>query len=111
MVSLLLLMSIMSFWLTPAFTRFVQNELNWVLNIPHWPGRDGIVYRAAPIVDVPTTCPASYRWDFLTVPGTAMLICPIATIVILRISPSRSLQLPGFHPKMSGSARSVISRR
>ena len=87
------LMSIMSFWGTPAFTRFVQNKLHWVLNIPHWPGLDGIVYRTAPIVDVPTMYPASYRWDFLTAPGTAMLICAIATMAILRISPARGLKV------------------
>ena len=89
----LLLISVMSFWGTPAFSRFVQNKLHWVLNIPHWPGLDGIVYRTAPIVDVPTMYPASYRWDFLTAPGTAMLICAIATMAILRISPSRGLKV------------------
>ena len=89
----LLLMSIMSLWGTPAFTRFIQNKLHWVVNIPHWPGLDGIVYRTAPIVDVPTMYPASYRWDFLTAPGTAMLICAIATMAILRISPSRGLKV------------------
>jgi len=89
----LLLMSMMSFWGTPAFTRFVQDKLHWVLNIPHWPGLDGIVYRTAPIVDVPTMYPASYRWNFLTAPGTAMLICGIVTMAILRISPSRGLKV------------------
>jgi len=89
----LLLMSMMSFWGTPAFTRFVQDKLHWVLNIPHWPGLDGIVYRTAPIVDVPTMYPASYRWNFLTAPGTAMLICAVATMAILRISPSRGLKV------------------
>jgi len=89
----LLLMSIMSFWGTPAFTRFVENKLHWVLNIPHWPALDGIVYRTAPIVDVPTMYPASYRWNFFTAPGTAMLICALATMAILRISPSRGLKV------------------
>jgi L-lactate permease len=89
----LLLMSIMSFWGTPAFTRFVEGKLHWVLNIPHWPGLDGIVYRTAPIVDVPTMYPASYRWGFLTAPGTAMLICALATMAILRISPSRGVKV------------------
>jgi L-lactate transport len=89
----LVLMSMMSFWGTPAFTRFVENKLHWVLNIPHWPGLDGIVFRTAPIVDVPTMYPASYRWNFLTAPGTAMLICAIATMAILRISPSRGLKV------------------
>jgi L-lactate transport len=89
----LLLMSIMSSWGAPVFTRFVENKLHWVLNIPHWPGLDGIVYRTAPIVDVPTMYPASYRWNFLTAPGTAMLICAVATMAILRISPSRGLKV------------------
>jgi L-lactate transport len=89
----LLLMSMMSSWGAPAFTRFVQDKLHWVLNIPHWPGLDGIVYRTAPIVDVPTMYPASYRWNFLTAPGTAMLICAVATMAILRISPSRGLKV------------------
>ena len=89
----LLLMSIMSCWGTPVFTRFVQDKLHWVLNIPHWPGLDGIVYRTAPIVDVPTMYPASYRWNFLTAPGTAMLICAVVTMAILRISPSRGLKV------------------
>jgi L-lactate transport len=89
----LLLMSMMSFWGTPALTRFVENKLHWVLNIPQWPGLDGIVYRTAPIVNVPTMYPASYRWNFLTAPGTAMLICAVATMAILRISPSRGLKV------------------
>ena len=89
----LLLISVMSFWGTPSFARFVQDKLHWGLKIPHWPGLDGIVYRTAPIVDVPTIYPASYRWDFLTAPGTAMLICAIATMAILRISPSRGLKV------------------
>ncbi len=89
----LLLMSLMSFWGTPAFTRFFQDKLRWVLNIPHWPGLDGIIYRTPPIVDVPTMYPASYRWTFLTAPGTAMLICAVATMSILRISPSRGLRV------------------
>jgi lactate permease len=89
----LLLMLVMSFWGTPAFAQYVQNKLHWVLNIPHWPGLDGIVYRTAPIVDVPTMYPASYRWDFITAPGTAVLICAIATMAILRISPSRGLKV------------------
>jgi L-lactate transport len=88
-----LLMLVMSFWGTPAFAHYVQNKLHWVLNIPHWPGLDGIVYRTAPIVDVPTMYPASYRWDFLTAPGTAVLICAIVTMAILRISPSRGLKV------------------
>jgi lactate permease len=89
----LLLMTMMSFWGAPGFTRFIQDKLLWVVNIPHWPGLDGIVYRSAPIVEVPTMYPASYRWNFLTAPGTAMLICAVATMAILRISPLRGLKV------------------
>ena len=100
----LLLISVMSFWGTPAFTHFVQDRLHWALKIPHWPGLDGIVYRTAPIVDVPTMYPASYRWDFLTAPGTAMLICAIATMAISGISPSRGLKVFGATCKEVGFA-------
>jgi lactate permease len=88
-----ILMVIMSGWGTPAFIRFVQNRLHWVLNVPHWPGLHGIVYRTAPIVEAPTVYPATYRWDFFTAPGTAMLICALATMALLRISPSRGLKV------------------
>ena len=36
---------------------------------------------------------ASYRWDFLTAPGTAMLICGIVSMAIFRIAPSRGLKV------------------
>jgi len=89
----LFLLAIMSFWEMPAFAHFLQNKLHGVLNIPHWPGLDGIVYRNAPIVETPTMYPASYRWDFLTAPGTAMLICAFASMAILRVGPLRGLKV------------------
>jgi lactate permease len=89
----LFLLAIMSFWETPAFTQFVQNRLHWSLHIRHWPSLDGIVYQTAPIVDSPTMYPASYRWDFLTAPGTAMLICAIVAMAIFRIGPARGLKV------------------
>lgn len=89
----LFLLAIMSFWETPVFTQFVQSRLHWVLNIRHWPSLDGIVYQTAPIVDTPTVYGASYRWDFLTAPGTAMLICAIVAMAIFRIGPARGLKV------------------
>lgn len=89
----LLLLAIMSCWETPAFTQFVQNRLHLVLTIPHWPGLDGIVYQTAPIVETRTIYRASYRWDFFTAPGTAMLTCAIIAMAIFRTSPSRGLKV------------------
>jgi len=89
----LFLLAIMSFWETPVFIQFVQSRLHWVLNIRHWPSLDGIVYQTAPIVDTPTVYGASYRWDFLTAPGTAMLICAIVAMAIFRIGPARGLKV------------------
>ena len=88
-----LLLAIMTLWGMPTFTHFVQNRLHLVLNIPHWPGLDGIVYQTVPIVHAPTLYRASYRWDFLTAPGTAMLICCIVSMAIFRIGPSRGLKV------------------
>ena len=36
---------------------------------------------------------ASYRWDFLTAPGTAMLICAIVSMRVFRVSPTRGLRV------------------
>jgi len=87
----LFLLAIMSLWEMPAFTQFVQRALRLTVNFPHWPGLDGIVYRAVPIVESPEVYRASYRWDFLTAPGTAMLVCAIVSMAVFQISPSRGL--------------------
>jgi len=89
----LLVLVIMSFWETPTFSQFVQKRLHCVVNIPHWPSLDGIVYQTAPIVKTSTLYRASYHLDLLTAPGTAMLICAIASMAILRISPLRGLKV------------------
>ena len=89
----LLLLTIMSVWETPTFTRFFQDRLHLVVNILHWPGLDGMVYQTAPIVETPTLYRASYHWDFLTAPGTAMLLCAIVSMAVLRISPLRGLKV------------------
>ena len=89
----LFLLVIMSFWEMPAFTRFVQHNLHSTVNIFHWPGLDGLVYQAPPIVESPTIYRASYRWDFLTAPGTAMLVCAIVSMAVFQISPLRGLRV------------------
>jgi L-lactate transport len=89
----LLLLVMMSCWQAPSFTHMVANRLHWTLNISHWHGLDGIVYQTAPIVNTPTMYAATYRLDFLTAPGTAMLTCSIISMAILRIGPSRGLRV------------------
>ena len=87
------LLAIMSLWEMPLFTRFVQHTLRSTVNISSWPWLDGIVYQAVPIVESPTLYRASYRWDFLTAPGTAMLICAIVSMAIFRVRPARGLRV------------------
>ena len=89
----LFLLAIMSLWGMSAFTQFVRHTLRSTVNIPHWPGLDGIVYRSVPIVESPEVYRASYRWDFLTARGTAMLVCAIVSMAVFQISPSRGLRV------------------
>ena len=91
--SYLFLLVIMSLWETTTFKQFVQHMLRATVNIPHWPWLDGIVYQAIPIVESPTMYRASYRWDLVTTPGTAMLICAIVSMAVFRIGPTRGLRV------------------
>jgi lactate permease len=91
----LILMVIMAFWGTPVFKNFANKELKWFLLIPHWPGLDGVVYRAAPIVAKPALYAASYRWEWFTAAGTAMLISSIISMVVLGISPATGVRVLG----------------
>lgn len=76
-------------WGTPAFKNWVIKDLQWVINIPHWPGLDGLVYKMTPIVSSPAVYGASYKWEFFSAGGTAILISAIISMAILRISPSK----------------------
>lgn len=89
----ILLMIVMGIWGTPAFKSWVARDLKWFVTIPSWPGLDGIVYRAAPIVATPVKYAASYRWDFFSAPGTAMLISALISMVVLGISPSTGVKV------------------
>jgi lactate permease len=84
----LILMVIMGIWGTPFFKAFVNKSLKWFALVPHWPGLDGVVLRAAPIVAKPAVYGASYRWDWFTAAGTAMLISSIISMVVLGIGPA-----------------------
>lgn len=89
----IILMIVMGIWGTPAFKAWVTQELKWFITIPSWPGLDGIVYRAAPIVAVPSKYAASYRMDFFSAAGTAMLISSILSMVVLGLSPAAGVRV------------------
>ena len=87
-----ILVLIMGLWGMPSFKNWVVNELHWVVNIPQWPGLHGRVYTTVPGAQ-PAMYKASYRWEFFTIPGTAIFISSLVTMVILGISPSRGLKV------------------
>lgn len=84
----LILMVIMGIWGIPSFKTWVLKDLQWFVNISHWPGLDGFVYKTAPIVTQPAVYAANYRWDFFSYAGTAMLFSAILAMVVLKIRPS-----------------------
>lgn len=89
----LMLMVIMGIWGTPAFKNWVLKDLQWFVNIPHWPGLDGLVFKTTPIVAKPALYAASYRWDFFSAAGTAMLITALLSMLILKVSPAKGIKV------------------
>lgn len=89
----IILMIVMGIWGTPAFKAWVAKDLKWFITIPSWPGLDGIVYRAAPIVAVPAKYAASYRMDFFSAAGTAMLISSMLSMAVLGLSPAAGVRV------------------
>jgi len=86
---------IMGIWGTNTFKDFIGKDLKWFINIPHWPGLDGLVMKTMPIVKKPAMYAASYRWDFFAAAGTAILITCLITMLILKISPTRGAKVFG----------------
>ncbi|MDP4160537.1 MAG: lactate permease LctP family transporter [Bacillota bacterium] len=82
-------------WGTQSFKDLVAKNLKWFVNIPHWPGLDGLVLKAAPIVKKPAVYAASYKWDFFAAAGTSILITCLITMLILKISPARAGKVAG----------------
>jgi L-lactate transport len=82
-------------WGTNTFKDLVGKNLKWFVNIPHWPGLDGLVLKAAPIVKKPAVYAANYKWDFFAAAGTAILITCLITMLILKISPARAGKVAG----------------
>ena len=83
----LILTALVTIWGLPSFKNLINNKLGWILTFK-WPGLDGMVYKAAPIVAKPTVYDAVFKWDFLTAGGTAILISALISIVVLGIKPA-----------------------
>ena len=105
----LALMVIMGVWGIPAFKSWVLNTRHWLVAIPHWPFLDGVVYRTAPIVATPAKYAASYKWEFFTAAGTAMLISSLVSMIILQIGPARGAKVFGKTCKQLSYALVTLS--
>ena len=81
-------------WGTPSFKAWATKAGLFVL-IPHWPGLDGMVYKAAPIVPKPALYAATYKWDWFTAGGTAILIAAIISMFVLGVKPGKALEVFG----------------
>lgn len=90
----IILTVMVSIWGLPSFKAWVT-QMGWFVNIAHWPGLDGLVYKAAPIVAKPAIYAASYRWDFFASGGTAILISAIISMFILGVSPAKGIKVFG----------------
>ncbi len=88
------LMTIMGIWGIPAFKGWINGQ-HWFVMVKSWPGLDGVVYRVAPVVAKPAKLAASYKWEYLLAPGTAMLISSFISMMILKISPARGAKVFG----------------
>ena len=84
----LILMVVMGIWGTPYFKAYALKTHHWFVAVPHWPGLDGVVFKAAPIVAKPAAYAASYRWEWFTAPGTAMFLSALISMGVLGVSPA-----------------------
>ncbi|MBK6407507.1 MAG: lactate permease LctP family transporter [Holophagales bacterium] len=103
----LILMAVMGIWGTPAFKNLILKDLKWLVAVPHWPGLDGVVWKSAPIVAEPAAYAASYKWEFFTAPGTAMLLSALIAMAILRVAPSTGLRV--FRATLKQLAFSLVT--
>lgn len=81
-------------WGTPSFKAWAT-KAGLYLGIPHWPGLDGFVYKAAPIVPKPAVYAASYKWEWFAAGGTAILLTAIISTFILGIGPGKAVEVFG----------------
>jgi len=82
-------------WGTPGFKDWALNKMHLAVYINHWPGLDGLVYKAAPIVAKPAVYAAAYKWDFFSAAGTAILISAVISTLILGVKPTTAVKVFG----------------
>ncbi len=88
----IILTALVGIWGTPTLKNWA-NGAGLYLSIPSWPGLDGLVYKAAPIVAKPEIYGASYKWDWFSAGGTAILISAIISMFILGVKPGKFLEI------------------
>lgn len=88
----IILTVLVGIWGTPTLKNWANNN-GLYLSIKSWPGLDGLVYKAAPIVAKPEVYAASYKWDWFSAGGTAILISAIISMFILGIKPGKFLAI------------------
>lgn len=87
-----ILTAMVTIWGLPGFKSLILDQLHLVLKFS-WPGLDGMIYKAAPIVAKPTVYDAIFKWDFLSAGGTAILIAAIISCFVLGIKPGKAVKV------------------
>ncbi|MFC3061461.1 L-lactate permease [Paenirhodobacter populi] len=93
----IILTVMVTIWSLAPFKRlFAPNGAmsNWVASI-HVPLLDNIVLKTQPIVAEPTPFAAVYKFDWLSAVGTAILIAALISIVVLKVKPSKAVEVFG----------------
>jgi glycolate permease/lactate permease len=80
-------------WGLPSFKTWALDQMHLVYYIKSWPGLDGLVYKAAPIVAKPTIYAASFKWDYFSAGGTAILFASIISMFVLGIKPATAFKV------------------
>jgi L-lactate transport len=88
-----ILTAMVTIWGLPGFKSWALDKMHLVFYINHWPGLDGLVYKAAPIVAKPTVYAASFKWDYFSAGGTAILLTAIISMFILGIKPGQAVKV------------------
>lgn len=80
-------------WGLPSFKTWALEKMHLVYYIQSWPGLDGLVYKTAPIVAKPTIYAASFKWDYFSAGGTAILIASIISCFIIGVKPAKAIKV------------------
>lgn len=91
----IILTGMVTIWGTPAFKTWAVDKMHLVFYVKSWPGLDGLVYKASPIVAKPAIYSASFKWDYFSAGGTAILFTAIISMFILGIKPAKAVEVFG----------------